>query len=549
MKKAFILLALISASFASLLWQFGTDGPISSKPLVFQSMVLVASEDGKLYALDPATGAKKWQALIGGTPRDLILADNAVYIPTAEGKMQKVGAGGAVQWNADLEVRQYNVSIIYGSGVASDVIAVTANNGVYLLEKNGSVRSRIMFFNDSILTAPAVGADYIIFGKGDELYRLSRTGQVQWKTRLADGKYWLSKPVVDGSVVYVGALDGKMHAFVTSNGLELWDYRTDSWVAGTPLVKDGVVYFGSNDGAVHAVESGGGNAVWSAKTQLAVISQPETGIMGGGDVIFTGSTDRNIYALSRGTGEAVWMGTASGAVGSPLFYQNRVIFGARDGKVYAYSTERACSITSPLDAEIIGVKELEVRGKYVSEAGGAKVLVKVDDGEWQEANATDMDWVLYVNPQNQLVSGLNVISCQVADLGGSEEGSTYTTVTVTHDPTTPISDLVVRVSPDIIEGKPFTVYVNDADDSSPVDRFALTIDGKVYQSDKNFTLTMTQAGTYKAIVKKIGFRDATVNVVVNPSGISPLYMVLGAALIITITWLLWTRVLKQRFGR
>ncbi|MEW6748312.1 MAG: PQQ-binding-like beta-propeller repeat protein [Candidatus Micrarchaeota archaeon] len=549
MKKAFFLLALISLSFASLLWQFGTDGPISAKPVIYQNLVVVASDDGNVYALDPATGAKRWQASVGGTPGDPMMADNAIYVPVDEGKVAKIGAGGAVQWVADLRPKETNVSRIYGIGITSNTIFVTANNGVYALEKGGTLRSRLMSFNDSVLTAPAAGADFIIFGKDDELVKMTQTGAIQWRARIYDGVFWISKPVIEDGVVYVGGLDDRMHAFSVNNGLELWDFRTKSWVGGTPLVQDGVVYFGGNDGNTYALDAGSGKPRWSSQTQLAVISQPESGIMGGGDVVFVGSTDQNVYAMSKSSGEIVWKGSATGAAGSPLFYQNRVVFGAGDGRAYAYSTERACSITSPLEGDEAGRKEVEVRGKYVSEAGSAKIMVRINSGEWMEADTGQVDWVYYVDPSKSLVSGLNTISCQVADAGGSEMGQTHTTVTITHNPTAALSDLVVTVSPDIVEGQPFTIYVNDGDDGSPVNRFGISFDSVSSQSDKNYTTTINEAGNYQVSVKKIGFRDATVNITVNSSGISPLYLGIGIVLLLASFWVLWTRLLKQRFAK
>ncbi len=552
MKKALLLLALLSLSFASMVWEYTTDGSISYKPIIYSGAVVFASDDGRLYALDPNLGAPpKWQATVGRMPNEPVLADNAIYVSTTKGMVYKIGAGGAILWQANLNLSPNNVSYAYGLAVGNKTIYVTTNNGVYALEKNGSIRSKLIAYNDSILTAPAAGADYIIFGRDGELTRLSETGQLQWKTALSEGAFWLSRPIIDGNNVYIGALDDRMHAYSVAGGFESWQSRTRNWVLSTPLISQGIVYFGSDDGAVYAVDSGSGAVAWSAQTNLAVESRPEAGVMGGREVIFVGGTDRSIYAISRETGEIVWKGTSSGSVGSPLFYQNKVIFGSDDGKAYAYSTERACSITSPMEAQVVGLKELVVSGKYVSESGGAQVLLQVNGNEWVQANATEDSWVYYINPKATLSPGLNVLSCQVADSSGSETGPTYTSVTITHDPSIPLSNLIVAVSPNIVEGKNFTIYVNDGDDGSPVDRFNITSDafkGRSFILDKNITLVAPEAGTYQATVRKIGFKDATVSIVVNPAGVPITYIAGGVILILIVVWLVWSRVLKQRFA-
>jgi eukaryotic-like serine/threonine-protein kinase len=549
MRYALLLLLVLAVSNSSMVWQFSSDGAISAKPVIYQGVAVVASDDGNVYGLDPSTGVRRWQTAVGKRPNELILADNAIYVSTSAGKVLKLGANGVKQWEANLNVSAYNVSKLYGAAVNTKEIFVTANTGVFILDKNGSVRSRLVNFSDSVLSAPAAGADYVIYGKGGELIRQSETGQTPWKAKLAEGSFWLSKPVIDGSVVYAGALDDKMHAYFVANGAEIWSTRTRNWVVGTALSSNGVIYFGSNDGNVYAVDSGDGNLRWAAQTQLAVQSQPEAGVMGGKDVVFAGGTDKSVYAISTDSGQILWKGSSTAAAGSPMFYQNKVIFGSEDGKVYAYSTERACSITSPREGDMIGPKELVVRGNYVSEAGGASVLVQVNSGEWVQANASDVDWVYYINPKAMLVQGLDVISCQVADGGGSENGPTYTSVTINHDPNVPLSNLVVEVSPDIIEGKNFTVFVNDADDGSPVDRFNISFNnGASVRADKNYTTSIATPGEYTFTVKKIGFNDETVKFNVNASGVNPFYIAGGVLLILIVIWQVWTKFLKQKFA-
>jgi hypothetical protein len=219
-----------------------------------------------------------------------------------------------------------------------------------------------------------------------------------------------------------------------------------------------------------------------------------------------------------------------------LFYQNSVIFGTGDGKVYAFSTERACSITNPHEADLVGLKEIPVKGNFVSAAGNARVSVRINDGEWQEANTSEDGWIFYVDPSKTLGPALNVISCKVSDSNGEENGDTFTSVTINHDPKMPKSDISISVSPPIVEKKPFTVYVNDGDDGSPLERFTLVFNGNELKGDKNITLTINDPGNYKFTVKKMGFNDATVSVDVNASGVNPLFLVIGGIVIIALVW-------------
>lgn len=534
MKRAALLLFLASLSYASLVWQFSTDGAVNAKPLVFQGMLIVASDDGNVYALDPAAGARMWQAQAGRRPNEAIAFDNGIAVSTTGGRVVKLDRLGRTLWSVNLNVSRYNVSYLYGAAAGTRGLFVTADTGVYFVEKNSTVRRLVEFDDRSLATAPVAGPDYAIYGQNNTLYKVRENGAIEWKASIGQGSFW-ARPALDGTFVYAGGLDGSMHAYSISNGGRAWEARTRSWVMGTPLIKDGMAYFGSNDGNVYAVNIGSGSVEWKAPTTLAVYTEPEAGAMGGRSVIFAGDSDKSTYAISSDTGEVVWKGSAAGSVGSPLFYQNLVIFGSEDKRVYAYSTERACSITSPREGSVLGMKEVVVEGRHVSQAGGASVWVNINSAGWERTNTSGSGWTYYVDPKEKFRGGINVISCKVVDNSGEETGNAFTSVAVNHDPNIPLSTLVVTVSPTLLENAPFTVYVNDGDDGSPVDRFTLTIAGKDVEASKNVTLQMP-AGQYDVTVKKIGFGDAAVRLNVSASGMNPLYLGVGGVLILIIGW-------------
>ena len=542
MKRLALLLLLASLSFPSLIWQASTDGPVAAKPLAFQGILAVPSEDGNVYALDPSAGSKVWQARVGLRPNEVISFDNGIVASTTSGTVTKLDRSGKKLWVVDLNGTGFNASYVFGASANAKEVFVSADNGIYSIGKNGSVRS-IVSFDPSLVTAPAAGADYVVYGIGGRLYKVGDNGIVAWSADIAGGSF-LPAPGIVNDVIFVGALDGMMHAY-SVNGGQIWQARTRNWVMGTPLVSGGVVYFGSNDGGVYAVDATTGTVLWDAQTQLAVQSQPEAGTMGGRSVIFAGSSDKSIYAIDASNGEIVWKGSANGGVGSPLFYQDTVIFGSDDWKVYAYSTERACSITSPVEAKVLGLKEVVVTGRFVSSAGGATVLVDVNGQGWQQANTSEDGWVYYVNPAASFNPGLNVISCKVVDNGGEETGQTFTSVAVNFDPGIPPSQLVVTATPNVLENVPFTVFVNDGDDGSPVERFNLTVDGRAQNGNDNVTLQLP-AGTHNVVVKKIGFNDAYVSINVSSSGLNPLYVVVGVVLILIIVWRAWSSLRASR---
>jgi hypothetical protein len=60
-------------------WTYPTGGAISSSPAVVNGVVYVGSDDGKLYALNAATGALKWSYPMGDGISSPTVAEGVVY--------------------------------------------------------------------------------------------------------------------------------------------------------------------------------------------------------------------------------------------------------------------------------------------------------------------------------------------------------------------------------------------------------------------------------------------------------------------------------------
>ena len=163
-----------------------------------------------------------------------------------------------------------------------------------------------------ITSSPALAAD------GELLYVASQDGQLR-AIRTADGSVQWSSPVgfVDGSspavssppvpassssglatataaatTVYIGSLDGHLHAVDGGSGMPRWKFKADGQVQSSPAIgSDGRLYFNSFKGTLYALDISKGAAptaaVWEAAINSSSFSSPALGRKG----LYLGSSD------------------------------------------------------------------------------------------------------------------------------------------------------------------------------------------------------------------------------------------------------------------
>ncbi len=129
----------------------GTGGP---------SSVYVGANDGTVYSINAATGAKNWQVAVGGLANKPLVVNGVVYVATSEGHVAALGTGSTL-WN---------------------------------VTPGGSFEGRPAFDNNQIF----VGSD------DDSLYALGAgDGSVHWTFTAGDSI--TGTPAVAGGLVYVSS--------------------------------------------------------------------------------------------------------------------------------------------------------------------------------------------------------------------------------------------------------------------------------------------------------------------------------------------------------
>ena len=155
----------------AIVWEFNSDGMITSPPVLKDNKVFVTSWDNNVYALDVKNGKKLW------------------YFETG--------------WGIDTSPAVSENMVFVGS----------ADNNLYVLNANDGSLEWMFTCNASIHSTPVAYGDFVFFGSDDgRFYALNRTtGESEWffapgQTIDGDLKSYITTPIISDSIVHNGTV-------------------------------------------------------------------------------------------------------------------------------------------------------------------------------------------------------------------------------------------------------------------------------------------------------------------------------------------------------
>ena len=254
-------------------WSFPMAGVSDAAALGTNGLLYVASRDGQLYALDSATGVKRWAFAAPANSAPAIGWDGTVYLSAGSPTQQVYavnGATGLKRWAFPL--------------------------GAYGDPDSSNPR----------MSPPAIGSDGTVYAAGiaGRIYGLDgASGAEKWEFATG-GPVRCSPALGDDGNVYVGSEDGKVYALDGASGTLLWTFATGGKVISSPAVdRAGTVYVGSSDHRVYALEASTGDLKWTFTAGGEVISSPALAADG---TVYFGSLEGYFYALDGATGRLKW---------------------------------------------------------------------------------------------------------------------------------------------------------------------------------------------------------------------------------------------------
>lgn len=292
-------------------WRTELDTELSSGPGAGANLVVVTSADGIAIALEAATGAERWRADLGGeslaTPA--IRAD-VVIIQTIDNRLQALSvADGSERWAVEQSTPRLTMR-----GSASPVIV---GNSV------------IAGFDNGRLVAVNIGS-----------------GDIEWDTVLSppSGRSDLERLAdVDGKIsvvgqdIYAAGYHGKLAAVASESGQVLWSHDISSYEGVSADWNN--LYTVNGGGEVIALTRQTGDESWR---QSSLLRREPTVPVSFGTTVVVGDLEGYLHFFSNFDGHPVarvHMGGEAISV-DPVVVANRLYVQSDSGTVAAFVVEQ-----------------------------------------------------------------------------------------------------------------------------------------------------------------------------------------------------------------
>jgi outer membrane protein assembly factor BamB len=213
------------------------------------------TNDGEVAAFAAATGRRVWLRLIGPTESSPLVASGIVYVGDWAGRVWALDAAtGRTRWIAQLHGAIKGSLALSGTRLfigtyGGDVVALSARTGRTIWRTGGHGR---------IYSSPAIAYGRVYIGSLDGgVYAFGAgTGHLLWAH--ATGGYVYASPAVWRKRILVGSYNHHFYAFDAGTGDIRWRFDGNGPISGSASVIGGLVYFSTFAGRTYALRAADG---------------------------------------------------------------------------------------------------------------------------------------------------------------------------------------------------------------------------------------------------------------------------------------------------
>ena len=315
-------------------WQFHVErGAFEGTPAIVDQQVILADLDGKIYALDLATGEEKWVHDTGtGFTASPAVRDGRVFLGDYLGQFYCLDLrDGQRLWEFKVEADIDASANFYGDWV----LFGSQDARLYCLD---AARGELVWqheLQDQIRCMPTVVEGRCFVAGCDGQLHILRLDDGQPQATVPIESPTMVTPAVRGSHVYFGTEAGSFFCIDWRQAEVVWVFQSERGqsIRSSPAVSEDVVIFGSRDRRVVALDPQTGAERWQFAARQRIDASPVIA----GQRVYVAAADGRLYALDRDSGELLWeFETGGGFSGSPAVGFERLVIANTDGVVYCF---------------------------------------------------------------------------------------------------------------------------------------------------------------------------------------------------------------------
>jgi outer membrane protein assembly factor BamB len=331
----------------ALLWRVKAEAPVRQTPVAGSGCIFFANIHGKVFALDPQ-GKTVWTKDLFPPPTEksvpserikapLLYADNLVVAASGNGTIFALNAAnGEEKWRYTVDGSIRAAANVGRVGDRAVLYFIESAEGI--LYGLGLQDGQLLWKTEGVgrcESPPAVLDGAIVFGScasklsvyATDTGKPLRSIETGEETELAGGV------ALDKGLVLAGSRGGQLVQADVATGEIRWK-NNDSDVEAftTPAVTPEMAVFADKDGIVYAIDRASGKTQWKFDTKGFSYSP----VIVGDKVAVT--ADGELFLLRLKTGEKVWSFKLSDEATSPAVIGDLLVLGSEDGSVAAFGT-------------------------------------------------------------------------------------------------------------------------------------------------------------------------------------------------------------------
>jgi outer membrane protein assembly factor BamB len=280
-------------------WTVDLHAPIWADVAVGDGLVVAGADDGRLHAVDAATGHERWAFKAGGAIRArAVFIEGDVVVQSDDGVLYRLdGRTGEPRWRVTIAPAARRVALDDPASRYENRASAAAAAGRRLFV--GTHEGRLLALD-------------------------ARTGAIVWQFKAADAI--IATPVVAAGRVYCGSFDGHVYALDGSSGALVWKHDTGGAVASAVAAGGSKILSGSRSFDFEALDAATGRAAWTKYFWFSWVESPATVA---GSAAFVGSSDAGIVSsFDVATGRVRWTREVQGSAwGQPAVTDSTVYEG------------------------------------------------------------------------------------------------------------------------------------------------------------------------------------------------------------------------------